>query len=48
MADALVRMAGVALVESMSTEGKATNLKGHFDSEYKHWTEIWLGTSYCE
>ena len=24
----------VALVESMSTEGKATNLKGYFDSEY--------------
>jgi hypothetical protein len=25
----------VALVESMSTEGKATNMEGHFDSEYE-------------
>ena len=25
----------VAFVESMSTEGKAPNLKGHYDSEYE-------------
>jgi hypothetical protein len=28
-------MGGVALVESVSTEGKATDLKGHLDSGYE-------------
>jgi hypothetical protein len=28
-------MGGVALVESVSTQGKATDLKGHLDSGYE-------------
>jgi hypothetical protein len=43
-----VKMAGVVLVESMSTEGKATNLKGNLDPEYEAEAATLLGTSYCE
>jgi hypothetical protein len=46
--DAMVKMAGVVLVESVSTEGKATNLKRHLDSEFEANPAILLGTSYCE
>jgi hypothetical protein len=46
--DAMVKMAGVVLVESVSTEGKATNLMGHLDSEYEAKAAILLETSYCE
>jgi hypothetical protein len=41
-------MAGVVLVESMSIEGKATNLKGNLDPEYEAETTTLLGTIYCE
>ena len=46
MADAMVRTAWVALVETMNIKRKATN--PILTQNANVWTAIWLGTSYCE